>query len=166
MADTSLNDQIRDAVASTAAALRDGDEPLARAVASQMLALAAGLAMHDAVAQQRHAHLLQNAAVSALVRGLLDADAERLPHLVAALREVRETFAPRHLVELLEQLRRLVESQGPVRASAATSTDATRTAPAGSGAAGGTGADGPTADVASAAPSGGRSRRRRARAQG
>jgi hypothetical protein len=104
-----VNQQIVDALAAVSRTLQAGSDPGAQAIASQMLALAAGLAMQDAVAQQRQAYMLHNAATTALVNALLDSPSDRAEHIHQAMREIRESFDPDRLTRTLSQIDALMD---------------------------------------------------------
>lgn len=105
---STVNQQILDAVSGVAQTLEFGAEPTADGTMLQMLAVAAGMAMQDAVAQQRQAYLLQNAATTALVNALLSASADRAEQINQTLSEIRETYDPDRLIKTLNQLSELV----------------------------------------------------------
>ena len=78
MSDTdSLNDQVTDALAQVQETLAGMQQPFASAAATQTIAHALGLALHNAVARQQHSHILRNALTTAAAMALLDGQGER-----------------------------------------------------------------------------------------
>jgi hypothetical protein len=118
MADeTSLNQQIVDAVAQSASLVGSG--ALGRAGAEQLTILMLTLAMQNAVAQQQQLYMLQNAATTALVKGLLEGGPDGASRWGEALQLVREAFSAadiaRTLARLKEMLDQLTAREAPAR---------------------------------------------------
>ena len=106
MADeTEVNSQITDAVTQVNASLGDSSEALARAMAHQIMAHAVAVAIQNAVAQQQHVYMLRNAATTAAVRAILDANPEQALHFA------EEALKGDDLAQTIERLSALLKDK-------------------------------------------------------
>ncbi|MCC6389042.1 MAG: RebB family R body protein [Bryobacterales bacterium] len=119
---TSLNDQIRDALDQVNATLGGSGRNILEAAAYQAMAQALALGLQNAVAQQQHAYMLRNALTTAAAQAILEGKREEAsevlklaesklvnPSLSDALAEARTA-----LRALREELKR---SDDPVNSS-------------------------------------------------
>jgi len=113
---TTVNQQVVDAVAETAAAFAASGAH-AQAGAEQLTALALGLAMQNAVAQQQQLYMLQNAANAALVKALLESGPDAGNRWAEALQLVREAFSVTDVNKTLAQLKDLLDQLRSARAA-------------------------------------------------
>lgn len=111
---TSVNQQVVDAIAQTAAAFAESGAH-AQAGAEQLTALVLGLSMQNALAQQQHLYMLQNAANTALVKSLLESGPDAGNRWSEALQLVREAFSANDINKTLAQLKDLIEQLAQAR---------------------------------------------------
>jgi hypothetical protein len=82
-----VNPQIQDAVRQLNDLVPGADRALASGIANQVIALATGLALQNAVTRQQHSYILRNALTTAVANALLDgkkAEAEAVLKLAEA----------------------------------------------------------------------------------
>lgn len=103
--ETSVNDQITDAVTQVNASVGNSSEALARAMANQIMAHAVAIAIQNAVAQQQHVYMLRNAATTAAVRAILDSNPEQ------AMRFADEALKGDDLALTIERLSTLLKDK-------------------------------------------------------
>lgn len=101
--ETTVNNQVTDAVAQVNASVGDSSEALAQAMAHQIMAHAVAVAIQNAVAQQQHVYMLHNAVTTAAARAMLNADPEQ------ALRFAGEALRSDDLAQTIERLNALLK---------------------------------------------------------
>lgn len=123
--DRATNDQIVDAVRQVSALTLGADPAFQRALNYQVLTQAVGLAMQNAVAQQKQRYILRNALVTAAARRLLESDPAKV---LGFLDEVHTSDETARVLSRLQEMMADVESrQGRPnrdRARAAAAADA------------------------------------------
>jgi hypothetical protein len=102
-----LNDQIRDAVSQLQALLSGADRSSVRAAAYQAFAHVIALAMHNAVAEQQHGHILRMALTTSAANAIL---AGRKAEAEGILELARSKLVSPDLSDLLSNIRACVET--------------------------------------------------------
>ena len=115
--DTSVNDQITDAVNQANASVAGASAATAHAMAQQMMAQAIGLAMQNAVHQQQQRYILRNAATSAASRAIMQGDPEK------AMALAKEMLDEPDIGQTLSELKRLMDDIAKPSPSAAKKTN-------------------------------------------
>ncbi|HEX7817303.1 RebB family R body protein [Dyella sp.] len=98
-----LNRQVVEAVEVVNAQVLGSSAAVAQAMTDQVMAQAIGMAMQNAVAQQQHLYTLRNAITTAVVRTILESNAEE------AVRFAREMLAGDDVASTLERLAALMK---------------------------------------------------------
>lgn len=107
---TSINDQVTDAVAEAQAAVLGASETELKALGYRILVHSVTLAMQDAVAQQQQRYTLNNAITAAVSKAVLEADAEELGRLAEAVKVLDEINRSRDVSQTLAELKALLDS--------------------------------------------------------
>lgn len=107
---TSINDQVTDAVAEAQAAVLGASETELKALGYRILVHSVTLAMQDAVAQQQQRYTLNNAITAAVSKAVLEADAEGLGRLTEAVKVLDEINRSRDVSQTLAELKALLDS--------------------------------------------------------
>lgn len=107
---TSINDQVTDAVAEAQAAVLGASETELKALGYRILVHSVTLAMQDAVAQQQQRYTLNNAITAAVSKAVLEADAEGLGRLAEAVKVLDEINRSRDVSQTLAELKALLDS--------------------------------------------------------
>lgn len=100
---STVNDQITDAVSQVRHLLAGFDDEAGKAIALQVLSHAVGLAIQNAVNQQQQLYTLRNAVTAAAAKAILQSDPER------ALQLADEALSDRDVVATLNGLRGVME---------------------------------------------------------
>ncbi len=99
--ESSLNDQIRDALEQIEASLSGSGRAFITAAAYQSVAHAIALAMQNAVAQQQHAYVLRNALVASAANAILEGKREEADAILAM---ADSKAVSRNVADEIEQL--------------------------------------------------------------
>jgi len=106
---SAMNDQITDALKQLHAILAGADESTIQVAAYQVFVHAVALAMHNAVAEQQHNHILRMAMTTSAAKAIL---AGRKAEAEAILDLARTKLASPDLSDLLDQVRLFIQAIG------------------------------------------------------